>query len=89
VTGGESGLSFDFGGGLENVKVEQNGGQGTPVNGFGQPDKEKPTNPCGTCNCKNSKCLKLYCECFRQGKMCGPGCSCRNCQNTTDFDDLR
>ena len=44
---------------------------------------------CDTCNCKNSKCLKLYCECFRQGKMCGSNCSCQNCQNTSNYSELR
>jgi hypothetical protein len=89
LTGAESDLGFDLGGSPEKGKVSASGQQDPPITDFGQPDKEKPTNPCGTCNCKNSKCLKLYCECFRQGKMCGPECSCKNCQNTTDFDDLR
>lgn len=40
------------------------------------------------CNCKNSKCLKLYCECFRNGRYC-KGCNCKNCQNTEEFEDLR
>ena len=44
---------------------------------------------CDTCNCKNSKCLKLYCECFRQGKMCSSNCSCQNCQNTSNYSELR
>ena len=26
------------------------------------------------CNCKNSKCLKLYCDCFSAGVMCD-GCA--------------
>jgi len=33
-----------------------------------------------TCNCKNSKCLKLYCECFAAGEYCrgsAPSLSCR------------
>lgn len=33
------------------------------------------------CNCKKSKCLKLYCECFAAGKFCDD-CQCLNCQNT-------
>lgn len=33
------------------------------------------------CNCKKSKCLKLYCECFAKGKFCGPYCKCIECQN--------
>jgi hypothetical protein len=26
------------------------------------------------CNCKNSRCLKLYCECFASGRYCD-GCA--------------
>lgn len=35
------------------------------------------------CNCKNSQCLKRYCECFTRMKYCAPLiCSCKNCSNT-------
>lgn len=34
-----------------------------------------------TCNCKKTKCLKLYCECFSSGEMCGPNCNCTGCFN--------
>ena len=33
------------------------------------------------CNCKKSKCLKLYCICFAAGKSCGPTCHCIHCNN--------
>jgi len=37
------------------------------------------------CNCKNSQCMKLYCECFSTMSYCDPKlCSCKNCLNTTD-----
>lgn len=36
------------------------------------------------CNCKNSKCLKLYCECFSAGKYCDE-CNCFNCKNNVAF----
>eukprot|EP01112_Ceratiomyxa_fruticulosa_P016668 TRINITY_DN5077_c0_g1_i1.p1 TRINITY_DN5077_c0_g1~~TRINITY_DN5077_c0_g1_i1.p1 ORF type:complete len:737 (-),score=135.57 TRINITY_DN5077_c0_g1_i1:18-2228(-) len=32
------------------------------------------------CHCKNSKCLKLYCECFASRTYC-QGCSCVGCMN--------
>ena len=35
------------------------------------------------CNCKKSKCLKLYCECFAAGIFC-KDCSCQQCQNTVE-----
>ncbi|TKY51184.1 tesmin/TSO CXC 2 [Spatholobus suberectus] len=36
---------------------------------------------CKRCNCKKSKCLKLYCECFAAGVYCIEPCSCRDCFN--------
>lgn len=32
------------------------------------------------CNCRNSKCLKLYCECLRRGDYC-KDCNCIGCEN--------
>ncbi|CAN6439680.1 unnamed protein product [Victoria cruziana] len=34
------------------------------------------------CNCKKSKCLKKYCECFQGGVGCSSGCRCEGCMNT-------
>lgn len=36
------------------------------------------------CNCKKSKCLKLYCECFA-GELYCDGCNCNDCHNTTAY----
>ncbi|GJD06006.1 Protein lin-54 [Galdieria sulphuraria] len=36
-----------------------------------------------SCKCKNSMCLKLYCECFAAGQLCS-NCSCQNCLNDED-----
>lgn len=36
------------------------------------------------CNCKKSKCLKKYCECFQAGIPCGESCKCCGCHNTTE-----
>ncbi|KAJ0966403.1 hypothetical protein J5N97_027541 [Dioscorea zingiberensis] len=36
---------------------------------------------CKRCNCKKSKCLKLYCECFAAGVFCAEPCSCQGCFN--------
>ena len=33
------------------------------------------------CNCKKSKCLKLYCECFSNQLFCSSECECCNCAN--------
>ena len=36
-----------------------------------------------SCNCKNSRCVKLYCECFRNETFC-KDCNCECCLNKTD-----
>ena len=33
------------------------------------------------CSCKKNKCVNKQCKCQKQGKYCGPGCTCRNCTN--------
>ncbi|KAH7845692.1 hypothetical protein Vadar_004946 [Vaccinium darrowii] len=48
----------------------------------GTPKKQKK------CNCKNSRCLKLYCDCFALGIYCD-GCNCTNCYNNIEHDDVR
>lgn len=40
------------------------------------------------CNCKRSKCLKLYCDCLSQGKYC-ENCNCIDCHNTEIFKGER
>jgi hypothetical protein len=40
------------------------------------------TNPTG-CSCPKSKCVALYCDCFKAGIRCDPkACSCVDCKNT-------
>lgn len=41
------------------------------------------------CNCKKSKCLKLYCECFAKGKLCNPLCNCLDCSNKKEDCEKR
>ncbi|KAL6509651.1 hypothetical protein OROGR_022961 [Orobanche gracilis] len=48
----------------------------------GTPKKQKQ------CNCKHSRCLKLYCECFASGVYCD-GCNCVNCHNNVENDAAR
>jgi hypothetical protein len=38
----------------------------------------------GACCCAMSRCLKLYCPCFRDGRPCGPQCKCCGCKNDLD-----
>lgn len=38
-----------------------------------------------SCKCKNSMCLKLYCECFAAGQLCS-NCNCQNCLNDKEHE---
>ncbi len=49
------------------------------------PPKLEARNPC---NCKKSKCLKLYCECFAAQVYCN-GCNCLDCHNTSNHEAER
>ena len=40
------------------------------------------------CNCKKSKCLKLYCECFAALIYCD-NCNCVSCNNLEEFEGVR
>lgn len=40
------------------------------------------------CNCKKSKCLKLYCDCFRISKYC-EDCNCVDCNNCVEREAER
>lgn len=43
-----------------------------------------------TCNCKNSQCLKLYCECFSKLAYCDPEiCCCKGCANTKENEVIQ
>lgn len=46
------------------------------------PEKRTP------CNCKKSKCLKMYCECFANQLYC-EGCNCQDCNNNENFASIR
>lgn len=40
------------------------------------------------CHCKNSQCLKKYCECYTGGAFCGTNCKCASCLNFSGSADL-
>lgn len=42
-----------------------------------------------TCNCKKSRCLKLYCDCFAVLNYCNPSCNCAQCNNVLEHEDKR
>lgn len=41
------------------------------------------------CNCKKTRCLKLYCDCFAAGEFCGSECNCCECSNTVSNKEAR
>lgn len=46
-------------------------------------NQEPELNKALQCSCKNSQCIKLYCECFKMQKYCYD-CSCVGCFNLSD-----
>ncbi|GFS44980.1 TESMIN/TSO1-like CXC 2 [Actinidia rufa] len=42
---------------------------------------------CKRCNCKKSRCLKLYCDCFAAGLYCVESCACQECLNRPEYED--
>lgn len=59
-----------------------------PARRRADPAYQRASREVKKCNCKNSRCLKLYCECFASGRYCD-GCNCNNCHNNKDHESLR
>jgi hypothetical protein len=49
-----------------------------------KPKKKRRNRKVIGCNCKKSRCLKLYCDCFAKRVFCGPSCKCVECYNVDD-----
>jgi hypothetical protein len=56
---------------MSQKSIYQDAGSGAPLS---------PKITKRSCNCRNSRCLKLYCECFSSGEYCGQ-CNCQGCYN--------
>ena len=46
-----------------------------------EPQKQDVQNPNVLCNCVKSRCLKLYCDCFKAEELCNTFCKCLSCRN--------
>lgn len=57
----------------------------TPASSRGRKGAERTI----ACNCKKSKCLKLYCECFANQNYCGETCNCKDCSNNAANEEAR
>ncbi|KAL6278776.1 hypothetical protein ACE6H2_022377 [Prunus campanulata] len=51
-------------------------------------DLSRESLACKRCNCKRSKCLKLYCDCFAAGLYCIEPCSCQECFNKPIYENI-
>jgi hypothetical protein len=40
------------------------------------------------CACKNNRCIRRYCECFRSNLVCTDKCTCRQCENHTQHGSV-
>ena len=60
--------------------------QSTPPGGYNAENGSPVRN--FKCNCKKSRCLKLYCECFANLRYC-VDCNCMDCNNTKDHEQIR
>lgn len=68
---------------MPSPRVLGSGGRGGAPVAAGDPGSKRKQ-----CNCRNSRCLKLYCECFASGQYCF-GCNCQGCHNNPENDDKR
>ena len=50
-----------------------------------KPSKSRGGRP-KKCNCKNSRCLKLYCDCFSASILCDD-CNCNDCKNNKENEE--
>ncbi|GMP60782.1 hypothetical protein CsSME_00023502 [Camellia sinensis var. sinensis] len=61
--------------------------QSSPKKKRSKSEQAEESDACKRCNCKKSKCLKLYCECFAAGLYCVEPCSCQDCFNKPTYED--
>jgi len=45
--------------------------------------------PRKACTCRNSRCLKLYCQCFANQRFCDDSCACVHCRNKPEHAHQR
>ena len=74
------------GGGGFNINTNTSGSMNTSMNA----SHVSPEDDRVKCNCKKSKCLKLYCQCFAVVQYCDPTvCKCVECNNCMAFEEVR
>jgi hypothetical protein len=68
-------------------QVNEERTQSSPRKKKRRSDNGGESETCKRCNCKKSRCLKLYCECFAAGVYCSEPCSCHDCFNKPINED--
>ncbi|XP_034200791.1 CRC domain-containing protein TSO1-like isoform X3 [Prunus dulcis] len=71
----------------ENVDDYEECKQSSPKKKRKKTSSTKDSDGTKRCNCKKTKCLKLYCDCFAAGVYCAESCACQGCFNITDYED--
>ncbi|XP_024037152.1 protein tesmin/TSO1-like CXC 3 isoform X1 [Citrus clementina] len=61
--------------------------QGSPKKKRKKASNSSESEDCKRCNCKKSKCLKLYCDCFAAGIYCIDSCACESCFNKPEYEE--
>ncbi|KAL9460345.1 hypothetical protein AB3S75_003536 [Citrus x aurantiifolia] len=61
--------------------------QGSPKKKRQKASNSSESEDCKRCNCKKSKCLKLYCDCFAAGIYCIDSCACESCFNKPEYEE--
>lgn len=51
-----------------------------------RPQETPPEESAKLCNCKKSRCLKMYCVCFSRQAFCH-GCNCVDCENIVENEE--
>lgn len=52
-------------------------------------EKEEVSPKKLSCKCTNTKCIKLYCICFKNDQFCGSECECTDCLNFPEESAIR
>lgn len=71
----------------ELAETSQTSNPGSPKKKRKKSSSTPDDNTAKRCNCKRSKCLKLYCDCFAAGLYCAESCACQGCYNRVEYED--
>ncbi|KAJ8531333.1 hypothetical protein K7X08_026767 [Anisodus acutangulus] len=71
----------------EHIDSPMDYNQSSPKKKRKKPSDGNDGDGCKRCNCKKTKCLKLYCDCFAAGVYCVDSCSCQGCFNRPEYED--